>query len=133
MSYNSNALLANVRVIQRLHSEWESEDPVIGRGYAAYSTDTKIMRVGNGSSKWSTLEDQDYTTYVGPHASTHMPDGHDPIVVDVKVEGDPMSFGQFRVDDNGFLNFDYYGDFNKQVYSINEDTGMVEVTIDSLS
>ena len=75
-----NLYISEIQVLRpRTEKEWQSKDPVIPYGYAAYSKDTHMMRIGNGRDKWSTLAPTTPTNYVGPHGHIHTPDGIDPI------------------------------------------------------
>jgi hypothetical protein len=44
-------------------SNWESADPVLARGEVGVENDTRLMKVGDGSTSWNSLE------YIGVDAS----------------------------------------------------------------
>ena len=76
----SSTIITEIQTLpHRLESEWATENPVIAKNYGAYSTDTHLMRVGDGSKKWSELSAFSPTSYIGPHAHTHISGGSDPI------------------------------------------------------
>lgn len=50
-----NTLLTNIYVISKLHSEWVLQNPILTVTQAAFSTDTKELKIGNGTSRWSDL------------------------------------------------------------------------------
>lgn len=77
---NDNTLITEIPVLPvRTEAEWQAENPIIAAGYGAYSTDTHLMRVGDGSTRWNKLSTYNPTSYIGPHAHTHEVGGADPI------------------------------------------------------
>lgn len=79
---NDNVIVTEVEILPyRLEAEWREEDPIIGNQYGAYSSDTYLLRVGDGIKKWSELTAIRPASYVGPHAHLHLPGGSDPIDV----------------------------------------------------
>lgn len=79
---NDNVIVTEVEILPyRLEAEWREEDPIIGDQYGAYSSDTYLLRVGDGTKKWSELTAIRPASYVGPHAHLHLPGGSDPIDV----------------------------------------------------
>lgn len=77
---NDNTLITEIPVLPvRTEAEWQAENPVISAGYGAYSTDTHLMRVGDGSTRWNKLSTFNPASYIGPHAHTHEVGGADPI------------------------------------------------------
>ena len=82
MSQLSNVVITDIEVIQKTEDEWKKDNPVVGLGYGAYSTDTHLMRRGDGTSKWNQLEAYYPSSYVGAHAHTHEVGGNDEINID---------------------------------------------------
>ena len=76
----SSTIITEIQTLpHKLESEWASENPIVAKNYGAYSTDTHLMRVGDGTKRWSELSSFSPTSYIGPHAHTHVPGGSDPI------------------------------------------------------
>lgn len=74
-----NALLTNITVISKTSAEWVSLNPILPSSQAAYSTDTKELRIGNGILPWASLPvDIDHGS-VPSHNTIHRHDGRDPI------------------------------------------------------
>jgi hypothetical protein len=78
-------LISTVILRSKTHAEWDAENPVILTGYGAYSTDTREVKIGDGTTHWRELTSSPYGSVVGPHAELHLPNGIDP-VTDVQLE-----------------------------------------------
>ena len=75
----SNTLLTSITVISKTSTEWMSQNPVISSKQAAYSTDTKELRIGNGILSWSLLPVDTTHGTVPPHNVIHFTGGRDAI------------------------------------------------------
>lgn len=65
----TNILKVQIKQAVKTEAEWSEANPVIPDGVFAYSSDSGLYKIGNGTSKWSALEyamkpinDDDITT-----------------------------------------------------------------------
>lgn len=75
----ANTLLTSIRVISKTHTEWVSQNPILLLTQAAYSTDTRELKIGNGSLHWVDLPVDSSHGSVPSHSHIHHSDGRDPI------------------------------------------------------
>lgn len=81
-----NALLTNITVISKTSAEWTSLNPILSSTQAAYSTDTKELRLGNGILPWASLPVDVQHGSIPSHNLIHRFDGRDPITpADIKA------------------------------------------------
>ncbi len=81
-----NALLTNITVISKTSAEWIAENPILPVTQAAYSTDTKELRIGDGVLPWTSLLVDTMHGSVPSHNSIHRFDGRDAITpADIKA------------------------------------------------
>ncbi len=82
----SNTLLTTITVISKTSAEWFAQNPILSSNLAAYSTDTKELRIGNGILPWVSLPVDITHGSVPSHNSIHRFDGRDPITpADIKA------------------------------------------------
>lgn len=82
----SNTLLTTITVISKTSAEWFAQNPILSSNLAAYSTDTKELRIGNGILPWTSLPIDVTHGSVPSHNSIHRFDGRDPITpADIKA------------------------------------------------
>ena len=66
---SENTLNVRLRSAIKTDSEWEKLDPVLLKGEAVYSSDKKLYKIGDGTSKWSELSYNLAESLVGLGAS----------------------------------------------------------------
>lgn len=76
---SEQVLISTVRIQTKTSWEWELSNPIIALGYGAYSSDTRELRIGDGTKTWSELEGNSPLLATPPHASIHSTSGRDPI------------------------------------------------------
>lgn len=68
---NTGALAAGPTTIllrRDTAAQWASSNPILARGEPAYATDTRELRIGNGTSRWSDLPSYRTVTDITPGA-----------------------------------------------------------------
>lgn len=75
-------LVIKIQIIPKPLSYWQTNDPVIPVGFAAYVTDsnTSTVKHGDGVKKWSQLTDTHADMYVPNHVQKHVATGSDPLI-----------------------------------------------------
>ena len=81
----SNITITGLSVETKTHVEWMALNPILPPTKAAFSLDTKELRIGNGISTWSDLPVNSMYGTTPQHAEIHSQNGRDPIT--------PMSIG----------------------------------------
>ena len=84
------------------YENWTNENPVVIDQFIVVESDTGRQKIGDGVTHYNDL----------------------PYITGASA----LSFGQMRIDDDGFLNFDYYGELNEQEFSLDEDSGVLQVS-----
>ena len=82
----SNQLLVSITVESKTSAEWFVLNPILPLNKAAYSTDNKELRIGNGIDPWRNLPIDLTHTSVPPHANIHSTGARDEIIpVDINA------------------------------------------------
>ena len=56
MADSTSTLKTKIALRRGLESEWQNANPVLVKGEAAYSSDVRKLKIGDGTSKWSALK-----------------------------------------------------------------------------
>jgi len=75
----SNIMITGLSVETKTHVEWMALNPILPSTKAAFSLDTKEIRIGNGISTWSDLPVNSMYGTTPQHAEIHSQNGRDPI------------------------------------------------------
>ena len=76
----SNQLLVSINVESKTSTEWFVLNPILPLNKAAYSTDNKELRIGNGIDPWRNLPIDLTHTSVPPHSHIHSTGARDEII-----------------------------------------------------
>ena len=101
-NWPSYTLRSAVKLPTDTYENWTTENPIVIDQCIVVESDTGRQKIGDGVTNYNDL----------------------PYITGATA----LSFGQMRIDDNGFLNFDYYGELNNQEFGIDEDTGVLQVS-----